>query len=69
MGYDMANIYRKRKTDELRTLRSKKFVRLQKLEAEADTYFVRNERTILQHQIHQIDVELNSRFFQLGLPL
>jgi len=66
---DMANVYRKRKSDELRELRSRKAVRLQKLESEPTGFFVKREIEILTHQIHQIDVELTARFYQRELPL
>jgi len=64
---DMANVYRNRKSDDLRLLRSKKIVRLQKLESEVSGFFVKREIEILNHQIHQIDVELTARFYQATL--
>jgi len=64
---DMANIYRNRTSDDLRTLRSKKLVRLQLLDSWADTWYVKRERDVLLHQVHQIDVELNARFLQQAL--
>jgi len=64
---DMANVYRKRSSDELRLLRSKKIVRLEKCAGFCDGYFNRKEMIILAHQIHQIDVELTCRFQQQAL--
>jgi len=64
---DMANVYRNRTSDDLRLLRSKKVVRLEKCAGFCDGYFNRKEMTILALQIHQIDVELNARFLQQAL--
>jgi len=66
---DMANVYRKVPSDELRSLRSKKFIRLQKLEGFCDGFFTAKEIDALRHHIHQIDVELTCRFYQTELPL
>jgi len=67
MERDMANVYRKMSDDQLRKLRSKKFVRLQKINQMPGGFFIRKERAVLEHQIHQADVELNARFLQLRL--
>jgi len=66
---DMANVYRKVSSDELRELRSKKFIRLQKLEGYCGGFFTAKEIAALRHQLHQIDVELTCRFYQTELPL
>lgn len=66
---NMANVYRHYLSGELTILRSKKIVRLQKLEALPKTYFVKLEIEALEHQIHQIEVELTARFYQMPLPL
>jgi len=66
---DMSNLYHKLPSDSLRSLRSKKHVRLQKLQSEYQSFFVKREVEMLEHQIHQIDVELTARFLQLPLPL
>jgi len=64
---DMANLYHKLPTDSLKVLRSKKVVRLQKLEAEHRSFFVKQELEAVQYQIHQIDVELTARFLLMKL--
>jgi hypothetical protein len=64
---DMANTYRNMKTPALIELRSKKYVRLQKLESEHKGFFVKQEIDALKHQIHQIDVERTSRLLQRTL--
>lgn len=65
---NMANIYRKLTSGDLKTLRSKKVNRLQKLSGEPRGFFVSKEIEALTHQIHQIDVELTARFYKMGLP-
>lgn len=64
---DNSNLYRKLSNEKIRELRSKKFVRLQKIENIPGSYLIRQEREALKHQIHQIDVEINARFLQLTL--
>lgn len=59
----MANVYRNRTTKDLLTLRSKKYVRLQKLAA-SWSWFDKREREMLVATMKQIDVELASRFDQ-----
>jgi len=66
MAKDMANIYRNFTTQDLKTLRSKKYVRLQKL-TERYSWFDRREREMLVSTMKQIDAELASRFDQLQL--
>lgn len=66
MANDMANLYRNKTTKELLTLRSKKYVRLQKL-AMSPSWFDRKEREMLVATMKQIDVELACRFDQKQL--
>lgn len=58
---DMSNIYRFKSTDELKTLRSKKLVALEKLRAEWGGYFTKQEIQRQSHLLKQIDAELASR--------
>jgi len=61
-------IYEKRSTEDLRTLLSKKKVTLYKLE-QVGGFWTKRETDKLQSQIHKIEVELTSRFYQQELPL
>jgi len=63
----MANLYRKLTSDELRVLRSKKVILLNKLQSQPRGFFVRTEQERIEHQIHQIDVELTCRFHQTSM--
>jgi len=67
--HDNSKTYMNMSTDELRTLRSKKALALQNLEAGAGGFFVGRDVRALQYNIHQIDVELTARFLQMPLPL
>lgn len=68
MYKEMANIYRKTPTENLKVLRSKKAARLMRLRREGQGYFNKKEIEALEHNIHQIDVELTARFYQMSLP-
>jgi len=63
---DMSGYYRNRPTHELKTLRSKKFLRIQKLEREPMTYFTQRELRTQRSLLKQIDAELNCRADQLS---
>jgi len=63
----MSKVYRHMSSDNLRELRSKKIVRLQKCEGFCDGFFNKREIDFLNQTIHQIDVELTARFLQLEL--
>lgn len=65
---DMANLYRKMPTFNLQVLRSVKFERKSRLESYEGGFFNKREIEVLAHQIHQIDVELAARFYQMPLP-
>lgn len=56
----MARTYRWIDTASLQTLRSKKFVRLQRIEKQWG-YLAEKEARTLRHHIREIDVELASR--------
>lgn len=60
---DMYNVYVKRDSYELRVLRSKKVVALQKAEA-GGNWWAKRDREALQGQIDQIDAILESRKLQ-----
>ena len=66
MTNNMSDVYRNKTTKELLTLRSKKYVRLQKLAA-SPSWFDRKERETLVSTMKQIDVELACRFDQKQL--
>ncbi len=68
MGYgkDMSLVYSKMGTKELRVLRSKKVLKLDKVGG-YNSYFARRDRDALAHQIDQIDAELECRAAQIPL--
>jgi len=61
-------IYEKRSTDDLRTLSSKKKVRLAYMER-YDSWFHEWESDALRSQIHKIEVELTARFYQARMDI
>jgi len=65
---DMSNLYRVKRTDELKELRSKKAVRLANLQEQCPGFFANREIEALEYQIHRIDVELTARFYQTKMP-
>jgi len=60
MGKDISSMYRIQPTKHLMEMRSKKYVRLQKLMT-SQSWFDRKEREMLESTIKQIDVELACR--------
>lgn len=65
-GKDMASVYAKIETKQLRMLRSKKVLQVDKIGG-YNSYFARRDRDLLAHQISQIDAELECRAAQLAL--
>jgi len=63
----MGTFYAQQTTHSLNVLRSKKFLRLTKLQSEPATYLNVQERRKLNQQIGWIDVELAARAAQLRL--
>lgn len=63
---DMSKVYAKKTELDLRKLRSKKVLQLNKL-ATLNGYFVKRDRELLAAQIDQIDAELECRKLQLPL--
>jgi len=64
--YDMSGYYRNKPTSELKTLRSKKFLKIQKLESEPKFWFSERELQTQRSLLKMIDAELNSRADQLS---
>lgn len=64
---DMSNIYRHKSDDELRTLRSKKSVAVDKLRKQGYGYFVKQEIARQLHLIALIDAEIACRRDQMQL--
>jgi len=65
---DMSSIYFKLPTSDLRALKSKKYVRWEKLERDMG-YLAMQEKKKLQQQIRWIDAVLASRGLQMPLGL
>lgn len=64
---DMSSIYWKKTTKELRTLRSKKYNRRERLRSSAQGYLGQQEIRLLTHQIDTIDRIIDARNAQLWL--
>lgn len=67
MARDMSNIYRFKNDRELRELRSKKLVALDRLRRQHMGYFVKREIDRQSHLLRQIEAELAARRDQLAL--
>jgi len=65
-GKDMSLVYSKKTEKELRVLRSKKVLMLDKIGG-YNSYFAKRDREALAHQINQIDAELQCRADQMKL--
>ncbi len=65
-GKDMSLVYSKMGSKELRALRSKKVLKLDKIGG-YNSWFARRDRDLLSHQIAQIDAELECRAAQIPL--
>ena len=66
----MSAVYLKIETNRLMKLRSKKHVRLQKIEGyRGVSLFMQKEKATLRQQIRWIDAVIASRHYQLPLPL
>lgn len=65
----MGWLYAKKTTSELKTMRSKKYNRLTKLQSQPNTYFNLRECEDLRQMILWIDAELEARALQQQLPL
>jgi len=65
-GKDMSLVYSKMDAKDLRVLRSKKVLKLDKIGG-YNSYFAKRDRDALAHQIDQIDAELECRRLQLPL--
>jgi len=65
-GKDMYSVYSKMSDLELRKLRSKKVLKMHKVEG-YNSWFARRDRDLLSGQIMQIDAVLESRAAQMKL--
>lgn len=64
---NMRGLYDQKTTAELKTLRSQKKVRLDRLESEAFTFLRQQEIDALKRQIKRLDVEIEARIAQIRL--
>jgi len=67
MARFMGSYYQTRTSYDLDVLRSKKYLRMMKLQKEATTYFNIQERKTLHEQIQQIDSVLELRMLRAQL--
>jgi len=64
---DMVSVYVGMSSKQLKTLRSKKYLRIQKLEGQPIGYFNIQELRTLRQQLQWIDAVIESRDLQLEL--